>query len=341
MDAERMTFRCMEHSLHLVAKHFIKTIAPCSRKRGPSGGSASDSDNDPASDSDQDDNEDDEDIPVGDSLGKAIALVKQIHKLLQAWVFFHMMCTQVNITPLELLLWICTHWGSLFTFLECFIHLKLAVNQFILLTDENKSVPPLTKKCHYINFHLSSKDWEYLSLIRDALREPFNAQQTFSSKRTPTVWHIIPSFEFLIKHWDSMACEPKYQGLKDTLNEGTKNLHKWYGWVGSTSSGYFICLVLDPNVKDLYFRHQWESDQYTAGMQQLEDVFDSYYITPTQSATTIKDSTDGPSMLKPLFHYGGTFLLSAIQAIQQQGGTFKGPHCYVQAAREPDLGNVE
>lgn len=31
-------------------------------------------------------------------------------------------------------------------------------------------------------------------------------------------------------------------------------------------------------------------------------------------------------MLKPLFHYGGTFLLSAIQAIQQQGGTFKGPH---------------
>jgi len=68
----------MEHSLHLVAKHFIKTIAPCSRKRGPSGGSASDSDNDPASDSDQDDNEDDEDIPVGDSLGKAIALVKQV-----------------------------------------------------------------------------------------------------------------------------------------------------------------------------------------------------------------------------------------------------------------------
>lgn len=43
-------------------------------------------------------------------------------------------------------------------------------------------------------------------------------------------------------------------------------------------------LVLDPNVKDLYFRHQWESDQYTAGMQQLEDVV-SYSI------------LDGPNLL--------------------------------------------
>lgn len=31
-------------------------------------------------------------------------------------------------------------------------------------------------------------------------------------------------------------------------------------------------LVLDPNVKDLYFRSQWSSEQYAAGMRQLEDV---------------------------------------------------------------------
>ncbi|KAF8263687.1 hypothetical protein EI94DRAFT_1806841 [Lactarius quietus] len=110
----------------------------------------------PASDSDQDDNKDNEDIPVGDSLDKAIALVKQIHKSPQAQAFFHTTCTQVNITPLELLLWIRTCWGSLFTFLERFIHLKLAVNQFILLADENESVPPLAKKRHYTDFHLSS-----------------------------------------------------------------------------------------------------------------------------------------------------------------------------------------
>jgi hypothetical protein len=31
-------------------------------------------------------------------------------------------------------------------------------------------------------------------------------------------------------------------------------------------------LVLDPNVKDLYFQHQWSREQYSAGMKQLEDI---------------------------------------------------------------------
>ena len=51
---------------------------------------------------------------------------------------------------------------------------------------------------------------------------------------------------------------------------------------------YFICLgrffsylqrqanislrVLDPNVKDMYFRHRWDTEQYSASMKQLEDA---------------------------------------------------------------------
>jgi hypothetical protein len=31
-------------------------------------------------------------------------------------------------------------------------------------------------------------------------------------------------------------------------------------------------LVLDPNIKDLYFRYQWDSERYDAGMKQLEEV---------------------------------------------------------------------
>jgi len=33
-----------------------------------------------------------------------------------------------------------------------------------------------------------------------------------------------------------------------------------------------FCTVLDPNVKDLYFRHHWESDQYESGMKRLGEV---------------------------------------------------------------------
>ena len=30
--------------------------------------------------------------------------------------------------------------------------------------------------------------------------------------------------------------------------------------------------VLDPNVKDMYFWHWWDTEQYSAGMKQLEDA---------------------------------------------------------------------
>ena len=60
----------MEHSLHLVAKHFIETITPClSEKDGTIGTGAL---------AKEDEDEDDNDIDAVDSLGKAIAFVKQV-----------------------------------------------------------------------------------------------------------------------------------------------------------------------------------------------------------------------------------------------------------------------
>jgi hypothetical protein len=98
----------------------------------------------------------------------------------------------------------------------------------------------------------------------------------------------------LIKRWGTMANEPQHHGLKQALNEGIKSLHKWYSRVdGASSPAYFICLskyllyyfttgtdsqlVLDPNVKDVYFQHRWSHEQYATGMKQLEDVV-SYFI---------------------------------------------------------------
>src|ERR1700761_1378559 len=69
-----------------------------------------------------------------------------------------------------------------------------------------------------------------------------------------------------------MAMRIQFQGLKDALDEGIESLRKWYGRAEDTSPAYFICLVLDPNVKDLYFRGRWNSKQYAAGMNQLEEV---------------------------------------------------------------------
>jgi hypothetical protein len=47
----------------------------------------------------------------------------------------------------------------------------------------------------------------------------------------------------------------------------------------------FFTLVLDPNVKDLYFQSQWRSEQYAAGMKQLEEVV-SHSISISQHTKT-------------------------------------------------------
>ena len=125
---------------------------------------------------------------------------------------------------------------------NCCLTSYQAINQFVLLADASEAVPTLTKQRCYADFHLTPRDWDRLGHIRDALQEPYNAQQTFSSKRAPTVWRIIPSFEFLIKRWETMAKKLEYHSLKDALEEGTKSLRKWYGRVESTSPAYFICL---------------------------------------------------------------------------------------------------
>lgn len=59
----------MEHSLHLAAKHFVESIAP---------GFSTEAEDVCADDSEDVDNDDDDDLDAVDSLGKAIALVKQV-----------------------------------------------------------------------------------------------------------------------------------------------------------------------------------------------------------------------------------------------------------------------
>ncbi|KAH9972369.1 hypothetical protein BJV77DRAFT_1074894 [Russula vinacea] len=222
--------------------------------------------------------DEDTDFTPGDSLGNALALVKQIRMSPQARTFFRSSCSQVRIKPLELLLWICTRWASLYKFLDRILMLWKGIDQFVLLADASEKVPNLMNNQLYVDFQLSKKDWDRLGVIHEVLWEPANVQQTFSKELTPTVWCIIPTLEFLIRRWESMAKQPRFHDVKDAITHGVQNMKKWYRKVDNTSSAYFICL--DPNIKDLYCCHCWEPDQYAAGMTKLEEVFNEYYVPP-------------------------------------------------------------
>jgi len=218
----------MEHAIHLGAGHFIKTVSPTSTPAlmkkinrafcntqmhdetvnldaldaGLSGfGEEYDG-------NDQDDDGDDEEsseFGVGDTIGKALALVKQVGQLHsnsiiyinsalqirsspQARTFFNKSCKQADVPILELMLWIHTRWASMHSFLArmlllqkvCILNLFInmlskfmpywqGINLFVELADDSEDIPDLTGKS-YADLRLDKKDWEKIKLMHDVLQ---------------------------------------------------------------------------------------------------------------------------------------------------------------------------
>ncbi|KAF8805040.1 hypothetical protein BYT27DRAFT_7105690, partial [Phlegmacium glaucopus] len=63
----------------------------------------------------------------------------------------------------------------------------------------------------------------------------------------------------------------KLELMHEVLKVWIENLDKWYNKVNDTDA-YFICLFLDPNIKNAYALDKWDAKSYTAGMAQLEKV---------------------------------------------------------------------
>ncbi|KAF9003446.1 ribonuclease H-like domain-containing protein [Cyathus striatus] len=247
---------CMEHALHLAAKHFVETIAPTTSTGIKLDHELAEINLNEPDTAEADPGSDNKNFSFhsGDSLGKALALVKQIRKSPQAHTFFKSMCAQVDIELLELLLW--------------------AVDQFILLADDN--------------FKLTRKDWDCLNIMMKVLAEPAIMQQSFSEVKSPTVWRVIPSLEFLIECWESMAKKSDFYEVKVLLRQ-----------VLRTSINGIIMLmipllhILSVLIKDVYFHVQWNEEQYQEGMKQLEGVFDKYYRPPESINSLSNDSAKG------------------------------------------------
>ena len=56
------------------------------------------------------------------------------------------------------------------------------------------------------------------------------------------MYRVIPTIEFLIKRWETMAEEPRYSEIKNALLDGVANLSKWHHRTETTSIAYFICM---------------------------------------------------------------------------------------------------
>ncbi|KAF5371872.1 hypothetical protein D9615_009521 [Tricholomella constricta] len=142
------------------------------------------------------------------------------------------------------------------------------------------------------DFSLSKQNWNKLELMHKVLKILPAQKQTFSSSQEPTVFRVVPVLEFLQETWENMADLPRFYEVEEVLRKGLTNLEKWYCKVTDVDA-YFICLVLDPNIKTAYTEEKWKPEFHKAGMKRLGEVFDTYYITPTspESTTSQKATT--------------------------------------------------
>jgi hypothetical protein len=212
-----------------------------------------------------DDLEDAEGFDPANLLGKILAFINQVHSSPQACAYFHKLCKDENIQPLQLLKWICTRWASLYDLISRLLDVHQACNKFALLADDDERVPNLKPPKSYAMFKLAEHEWRLLELIRNVLKEPALSCQTFLQATRPTVYHAFPVIEFMQQMWEAMAKESKYAPVADALEAGLDNLRKWYKSLDE-SNMYFICLVLNPRVKMAYFQQHWEEIYLDAGM---------------------------------------------------------------------------
>lgn len=72
-------------------------------------------------------------------------------------------------------------------------------------------------------------------------QETRDAQATFSSESTPTVWKTIPTLKCLQENWKTLAKTPKFARVRHGIEKGLAKLKKWYMATDQTNM-YFICL---------------------------------------------------------------------------------------------------
>jgi hypothetical protein len=278
--------RCMEHAVNCASRAFVTKIGPApmaSVMPGLSSMVAADDADDlletevlAAADA-TDDFADAEEFDPADLLGKILAFINQVRSSPQARAFFHKLCKDESLEPLQLIKWVRTRWASLYDLINRMLDVRPACNKFTLLADDDHRVPNLKSPKSYSMFKLTDGEWRLLELIRDGLREPALSCQSFSHATRPTVYRALPVIEAMQEKWERMAKNPKYTQIIPALKAGLANLRKWYRSLDN-SSIYFICLVLDPRVKMAYFQTHWEEVYLDAGQESLKTTVSRFCV---------------------------------------------------------------
>ncbi|KIL62449.1 hypothetical protein M378DRAFT_759477 [Amanita muscaria Koide BX008] len=168
LDPKEERGRCIEHTFHLMAWHFIKALGipalATSRRRICQDASSEDdgTGNDGKGNGDNDDFDVDTSMEVeaaeddvlaireasnpmfdaGDVIGKLMAFIAQLRSCDEGVRgYLKMICTSQGCPPWDIRLWVRTRWRSLSDCFHVFLCQRKAINAFCLLADSKCGIP--------------------------------------------------------------------------------------------------------------------------------------------------------------------------------------------------------
>ncbi|KAG1802801.1 uncharacterized protein HD556DRAFT_1206934, partial [Suillus plorans] len=80
----------------------------------------------------------------------------------------------------------------------------------------------------YEKYKLSKEEWKLLTLIHEVLAEAAKVQEMFSAEYYPTIWQILPSYEYLLAQWHEFSADPRMITLWPAIEAGIESLKKYY-----------------------------------------------------------------------------------------------------------------
>ncbi|KAF9455546.1 hypothetical protein BDZ94DRAFT_662561 [Collybia nuda] len=207
--------RCINHTTHLSAAHFVKALGIPkllkSKQRLHATGAMESSD-------DESDDEDDFDINIsmdidaddyetealtitdydaGDVVGKLMAFINQLRGSSEGTRdFLKTCCIRNGSKPLELKLWVRTRWGSLSDCFQVAIAQQDAIDEFCVLADNTRTLPKLRKGKTWLNYKLTSEEWDIVTLAYNCLKVPASIHSTLSAEKVPTATKVYPHLDY-------------------------------------------------------------------------------------------------------------------------------------------------
>ncbi|KAG8213466.1 hypothetical protein J3R82DRAFT_11985 [Butyriboletus roseoflavus] len=128
----------------------------------------------------------------------------------------------------------------------------------------------LAKRKKIDQLKLTDNEWNRLGLLSKLLAGD-NAQQSFSSEGISTLQYALPALEALHKAWTARSESSRYFAFQDGLHAALAKIAEYYDHTAD-SDAHTITILLDPTLKDGYFKKYWGQELHKDVMKNAEKL---------------------------------------------------------------------